>query len=102
MSVVAPSLALNSVRVSQCRSNPGTGDGRFQLGSSRGLLQLTDTEGEVILKADNISWPVVPKARKENTLAVLPTVGASLQSEMQSWLLLLGGSRTLSAKVRRA
>lgn len=69
---------MNSVRVSQCRSNPGTGDGRFQLASSRGLLQLIDTEGEVILKLDNISWAVVPKAGKENTLAVLPTAGASL------------------------
>lgn len=76
MSLVAPSLTLNSVRVSQCRSNPGTEDGRFQLDSSRGLLQLTDTEGEVVLKPDNISWAVVPKAGKQNTLAVIPTVGA--------------------------
>lgn len=64
---MAPSLTLNSVRVSQCRSYPGTGDGRFQLDSSRGLLQLTDTEGEVILKPNNMSWPVVPKVGKENT-----------------------------------
>lgn len=76
MSFVAPSLTLNSVRVSQCRSNPGTGDGRFQLDSFRGSLQLTDTEGEVILKPDNLSWAVLPKAGKENTLAVIPTLGA--------------------------
>ena len=90
---------MNSVTVSQCRLST---EGRFQQESSRGLLQLGDTEGEVILKPHNISWALVPKGEKENTLAVLPTVGVSLQREMQSWLLLLGGSRTLSAKVRRA
>lgn len=49
----------------------------------------------------SIPWAVMPEAGKENALLVLPTVGASLPSEMQSWLLLLGGSRTLLAEVRR-
>lgn len=60
MSIPSPSLDLNSARVSQCRQNHNTGEGRFQLQSSRGLLQLTDTAGEVILKPDNISWAVMP------------------------------------------
>jgi len=83
--------------LSQCRHNHNIKN-RFQLCSSRNLLQLTVTEGEAHLKPANtcscaLSW------KGWHGLCFPLAGGADLPSEMQSWVLLLGGSRTLSPKL---